>query len=112
MDESTLRLLVLCVERIILDQDNRYEYFIAIIHTIIEPGRHLLDTTSAQEMRDQNIVSSQSLNGFSASLGLETASDDWLRQCLIICFYAVCSKRTTSLTPDMFQLYEVCFIMH
>lgn len=40
------------------------------------------------------------------SLNSKKVSKESILHCLEICFFTVCSKRTTSLTPNMFKLYE------
>lgn len=44
-----------------------------------------------------------------SSLQSKKVSVEWIQQCLLICFYAVASKHTDALTPNMCQLYKVSF---
>lgn len=40
------------------------------------------------------------------SLNVKKVSKEWILHALEICFFAVCSRRTSSLTPNIKQLYE------
>lgn len=167
LEEGTIQKLVQCVENLIPELNERLQYFIDIVRSVIEPNSSIDFTNKAitqfvDNIRDPNIkvqVSalklkilelreqetnasiekdytrlekvSEELNGYteefirlvneytaasnensdlSAHLpnlsSTRKLSVESITHCLQICFYAIASKHTETLTPNMCHLYE------
>lgn len=75
------------LEKVIEDLAARNEEFLNLLNTCSDS---MATSTTISELNSNT----------------KKVSKEWTLHCLEICFYAVCSKQTTSLTPNMFKLYE------
>lgn len=83
-------------------QDKDYANLERITEELIAKNEELIRLLSELESMD----ASQAMNSFIASFAAKKPSTECLQQCLQICYYAVASKETKTLTPSVVQLYK------